>query len=59
MILFSIAETFSKGKQTPIWQSGKKEHFLASKTSFFKFNMDALTVLSIWNTELAYIFSPI
>ena len=30
-ILFSIAEPFSKGKQTQIWQSEKKEHFMARK----------------------------
>ena len=47
-ILFSIAEPFSKGKQIPIWQNEKKT--LRPENEFFKTIMDALTVLSIWNT---------
>ena len=42
-----FTEPCSKGKQTPIWRK-KKEHFMGSKTIFFKSNMDVLTVLSIW-----------
>ena len=34
MILFSIAEPFSKGKQTPIWQNEKKGALYGQKTSF-------------------------
>ena len=50
---FPIAEPFSKGKQTPIWRE-KKENFnlYGQETSFFKSNMDALTVLSICDTEI-------
>ena len=55
---FSIAEQSSKGKQTPIWQSEKRST-LWLENEFCKSNMDALTVLSIWDTELPYIFSPI
>ena len=45
----SIAEQFAKSKQTPIWQSQKRST-LWSDNKFFKSNMDALTVLSIWDT---------
>ena len=31
MILFRLLRTFSRSKQTPIWQSEKMEHFLAKK----------------------------
>ena len=51
MILFSIAEPFSKGKQTPIWQSEKRSTLWPEKRVLFKSNMDALTVLSIWDTD--------
>ena len=50
MILFPIAEPFSKGKQTLIWQSEKRSTLWPEK-EFFKSNMDALTVLSIWDTD--------
>ena len=49
---FSIAdEPFSKGKQTPIWQSEKRSTLWQAENEFLKSNMDALTVLSIWNTD--------
>ena len=41
-ILFSIAEPFSKGKQTPIWQSEKRSTYWQAENE---------TVLSIWNTD--------
>ena len=47
---FSIAEQFSKGKQTPTWHSEKRSTLWPEK-KFFKSNMDALTVLSIWDTD--------
>lgn len=50
MVLFSIAEPFSIGKQTPIWH--EKRSTLWPENKFFKSNMDALTVLSICNTGL-------
>ena len=50
MILFPIAEPFSKGKQTPIWQSEKRSTFWP-ENEFFKSNMDALTALSILDTD--------
>ena len=34
MILFSIVEPLSKGKQTHIWQNEKKEHFMVRKRVF-------------------------
>ena len=46
MILFPIAEPFSKGKQTPIWLSEKRST-LWPEHEFFKSNMDALTLDSI------------
>ena len=55
MILFSIAEPLSKGKQTPIWQSEKR----SPENEFFKVNMDALTVLSIWDTDEAELTSSL
>ena len=45
---FPIAETFSKGKQTQIWLSEKRS------TLWSENNMDALTVLSIWDTGFLY-----
>ena len=41
---FPIAESFTKSKQTPIWQSEKRSTFWLENV-FFKSNMDALTVL--------------
>ena len=55
MILFSIAEPFSNGKQTPIWLSAKRSTLWQAEKEFFKSNMDALTVLSIWDTEKTYL----
>ena len=37
----------------------KKEHFMAGKWGFFKSNMDALTVLSIWDSERSQLMSLI
>jgi len=51
MILFPIAEPFSKDKQTPIWQSEKRSTLWQAENELFKSNMDALTVLSIWDTD--------
>ena len=51
MILLSVAESFSKGKQTPIWQSEKRSTLWQAENELFKSNMDALTVLSIWDTD--------
>ena len=45
---FSIAEPFSKGKQIPIWREERST--LWPENEFFKSNMDALIVLSIWDT---------
>ena len=58
MFSFGVAhpdDPFLKGKQIQIWQSERKEHFMASRkreTEFFKSNMDALTVLFIWDTAI-------
>ena len=57
-ILFSIAEPFSKGKQTPIWQSEKRSTFWPENNEFFKSNMDAMTALSIWNTGMYFVLLP-
>ena len=45
MILFLIAEPFSKSKHTSIWREERSP--LWAVNEFFKSNMDALTVLSI------------
>ena len=52
MILFPITEPFSKGKQTQIWLSEKRSTFWP-ENEFFKYNMDALTVLSICDTDIS------
>ena len=48
-ILFMFSFGVAKGKQTPIWQSEKRST-LRPENEFFKSNMDALTVLAIWDT---------
>ena len=59
MILFPIAEPFSRSKQTQIWQSEKRSTFWQAEMEFFKSNMDALTVLSIWDSERSQLMSLI
>ena len=50
MVLFSIAEPFSIGKQTPIWH--EKRSTLWPENKFFKSDMNALTLLSICDTDI-------
>ena len=57
MILFSIADPFSKKVNKLQFGKAKKRSNGQKTTSFFQSNMDALTVLSIWMIFLTKVMS--